>query len=446
MTEHNRINLWKMLVLTVLLGAFAGGVVWCFLKAVSLAAGLVWEVLPARTGFRYITVAACTLGGLVCGALHRRYGVYPEDLSLVMAKVKKEKHYDYHPMLIILLCAFIPLVTGASVGPEAGLTGIIAALCCWVGDNVSYAKMNAALYSEIGEAVTLGHLFHSPLFGILAVEEEGLFLQDPDQEQSDGRNVFQKKTGMSRSSKFLYYGLAAAAGFLVITILNQLFGKAMTGFPSFSDVSIQPVDYLLLALYLPAGFLAWIFFECSEKLTGRVSSHIPMIVREGFCGLALGLISLSVPMVLFSGEEQMAELMESYGSYTPFFLIGICFLKLFLTAFCIRFGLKGGHFFPLIFACVCLGIGLAMMVFPDPADHLVFAAGAVTAVTLGAQLKKPLAVSFLLLLCFPARLLFWIFLCALIGGKLAGLKHFSTLKQNTETIESNNTGGQTDGI
>ena len=422
MTEFKRLNQWRMMVFTVLLGAFAGGVVWCFLKAVSLASGLVWEVLPARIGFKYITVLACTLGGLACGVLHRRYGVYPEDLTLVMAKVKKEKRYEYHPMLIILLCAFIPLVTGASVGPEAGLTGIMAALCCWVGDNVSYAKKNTALYSEIGEAVTLGHLFHSPLFGILAVEEDRMFPEEESPQRTSLEDDRQADT--SRSSKLLYYGLATAASFLVIYILNQLFGKAMSGFPSFSDVTIHPMDYLMLALYLPAGFLAWIFFECCEKLTGTVSSLVPMVVREGLCGLALGLISLVIPMVMFSGEEQMAELMESYGSYTPLFLIGICFLKLFLTAFCIRFGLKGGHFFPLIFACVCLGIGLAMMIFPAPADHIVFAAGAVTAVTLGAQLKKPIAVSFLLLLCFPVRLLFWIFMCALVGGKMAGLKRY----------------------
>ncbi|MBQ3381599.1 MAG: hypothetical protein IJG58_07545, partial [Oscillospiraceae bacterium] len=50
-----------------------------------------------------------------------------------------------------------------------------------------------------------------------------------------------------------------------------------------------------------------------------------------------------------------------------------------------------------------------------------FAAGVVTSATLGAQLKKPLAVSVLMLLCFPARLLFWIFLAAATGGRLAQL-------------------------
>jgi H+/Cl- antiporter ClcA len=126
-------------------------------------------------------------------------------------------------------------------------------------------------------------------------------------------------------------------------------------------------------------------------------------------------------MVLFSGEEQMGELMLDFGRYTPWLLIGICLLKLVMTAFCLNFGMKGGHFFPLIFACVCMGFALAMLVFPNPAEHVVFAAGVVTSATLGAQLKKPLAVSVLMLLCFPARLLFWIFLAAAAGGRLAQL-------------------------
>ena len=110
---------------------------------------------------------------------------------------------------------------------------------------------------------------------------------------------------------------------------------------------------------------------------------------------------------------------QTFGRYTPWLLIGISVLKLVMTAFCLRFGMKGGHFFPLIFACVCMGFGLAMLVFRDPAEHVVFAAGVVTAAALGAQLKKPLAVSVLMLLCFPPRLLFWIFLAAAVSGRLA---------------------------
>ena len=57
----------------------------------------------------------------------------------------------------------------------------------------------------------------------------------------------------------------------------------------------------------------------------------------------------------------MGTLMETYTSYLPLALIAIAFFKLLLTNLCIQFGLKGGHFFPVIFAGVCMGYGMAML-------------------------------------------------------------------------------------
>ena len=394
-------------LLSVCLGAVVGLVLWLFLQAVSLGSSLIWEFLPAHLGGKWITVPLCVLGGILTGLVHRRYGDYPESLDTVMASVKREKHYDYGPMPVILICAVLPLIFGASVGPEAGLTGIIVGLCYWIGDNVKYARENAALYSELGEAVTLGQIFHVPLFGILAVEEEPA---------ADGSMAPLPKAG-----KLLLYALSAAASFLVIAGLNALFHTSVEGFPSFSAAAVSAGDYALVLLYIPVGLLLYYGFTAAEFLTEWAAIRWPVVWREGICGLLIGGIGLAVPMVLFSGEEQMGELMGSFSSYTPWILIGVCLLKLVLTAFCVNFGMKGGHFFPLIFACVCMGYALAMLVFQNPADHVVFAAAVVTAATLGAQLKKPLAVSVLALLCFPARLLFWIFLAAAAGGRLAQL-------------------------
>ena len=116
-------------LLSVCLGAVVGLVLWLFLQAVSLGSSLVWQFLPAHLGGKWITVPLCVLGGILTGLVHRRFGDYPESLDTVMAKVKREKHYDYGPMPVMLICAVLPLIFGASVGPEAGLTGIIVGLC-----------------------------------------------------------------------------------------------------------------------------------------------------------------------------------------------------------------------------------------------------------------------------------------------------------------------------
>ncbi len=397
-------NQFRVLILTVMLGMFAGLVIWCFLKAVSVCTGLIWETFPAYTGGKKIIVLFCILGGLACGVVHRKFGDYPESLDTVLGKIRKEHYYSYHPMAGMLLCAFLPLVFGASVGPEAGLTGIIAALCYWVGDNVTFAKANADLYSCVGEAVTLGQIFHSPLFGILVVEEDKGQLA-PDH--------------LPKGWKLLLYALSTASSFAVIWSLNHLFGKSMAGFPGFSEVPVRTADAFLILIYIPVGFLLFLLYETCETVMEKLADRVPAVLKEAVCGLVIGLVSLVCPMVLFSGEEQMREMIAENSGYGALFLIGICLLKLVMTSFCLQFGMKGGHFFPVIFACMCMGYALGELFFAETAGHAAFAAGVITAAALGAQMKKPLAVTVLLLLCFPARFLLWGFLSAAIGSSLA---------------------------
>ncbi len=370
------VNTVKLIVFTAVLGALAGLVLWCFLKGVSVCTSLIWERLPEESGISFAPLIICVAGGLIVGILHRLFGDYPEELPVVMGKIKKDKHYDYHPMAVMLICAFLPLVCGASVGPEAGMTGIIAALCYWVGDNVTFAKNNTGLFSEIGEAVTLGQLFHSPLFGILAVEES---------EGGDNDNALKE---MSKGNKLLLYGVSTFSGFLAANAMNSIFGSAMSGFPSFSEAVTGKEDYLKALIYIPAGLLAYAFFELSEKLMKKLSGIIPAVLRETLCGAAIGIAGITVPMAMFSGEEEMGKLIGSFASYTPLILAGICLLKMIMTTFCINLGMKGGHFFPLIFSCTSLGLALSVILFSaDPSPHGAFAAATVTASVLGAQIK-----------------------------------------------------------
>lgn len=83
-------------------------------------------------------------------------------------------------------------------------------------------------------------------------------------------------------------------------------------------------------------------------------------------------------------------------------------MKVLLTNICIQFGLKGGHFFPVIFAGVCMGYGVGMLICGNAESHLVFASAIVTAALLGGTMKKPLAVTMLLFLCYPVKLFVWI--------------------------------------
>lgn len=354
----------------------------------------------------FYTLAVCTVGGLVIGLFRKVTGDYPEELDKVFAKYKQNKTYEYRKMPVLLIAALLPLLFGSSIGPEAGLTGVIVGLCCWAGDNLKFAKNHAGEYSRIGMAVSLSVLFRAPLFGVFSVEEE-----NEDAEIGD----------MTRTSKLIVYGVTIAVGTGIYILLSTLFGGGMGGFPAFEAAEISGGDYAMLILYIVIGcILAW-FYGLTHRGVSYAVLHIPPVLRETVGGICLGIVGTFVPLVMFSGEEQMGELMTEYAVYLPFALIGIAFLKILMTNVCIQSGLKGGHFFPVIFAGVSMGYGVAMAVFAESGTHVIFAAAVVTAALLGGIMKKPLAVTMLLLICFPVRMAMWIFLAAVIGAKLTGL-------------------------
>lgn len=404
--RQNQLELW---LFCAIIGAVAGALVWLLLKVMAVGTELIWDGIPDRINVPYYTLIVCTLGGVVIGIFRKLFGDYPEELETVMGKVKAEKRYEYKHMLAMMIAALLPLLIGSSVGPEAGLTGIIVGLCYWAGDNLKFAKQHAKEYSQVGVAVSLSVLFHAPLFGIFEVEEY------PETENMD----------IGKGSKIFIYGIALAAGTGIYAGLSAVFGAGLSGFPSFDMVEIERIDYVLMIIYMICGCVLAYFYEVTHEVTQKMASRIPAVIRETMAGICLGVIGMLVPAVMFSGEEQMGVLMKDYARYISIALIGVAFLKVLLTNICIQFGLRGGHFFPVIFAGVCMGYGASMLFFGNAGNHMVFAAAIVTASLLGGIMKKPLAVTMLLFLCFPVKMFLWIFIAAAVGSKLPVLSDIS---------------------
>lgn len=399
---RNQLELW---LFCAIIGAVAGGLVWVLLKIMAVGMEVIWEWIPGRVSVPFYTIVVCTIGAAIIGIFRKIYGDYPEELETVMTKVKTEKRYEYKNMLVMMIAALLPLLIGSSVGPEAGLTGIIVGLCYWAGDNLKFAKQHTKEYSQIGVAASLSVLFHAPLFGLFEVEE----------------NASEEVLEPTGVSKVFIYGIALAAATGIYAGLSALFGAGMSGFPSFDMVEIGRIDYVLIIVYILCGCILAVFFEKTHQIMKSVADKIPAVLRETFAGLCLGVCGTLIPAVMFSGEEQMGVLMKEYMNYLPLALIGVAFLKILLTNLCIQSGLKGGHFFPIIFAGVCMGYGVAMLICGNVESHLVFATAIVTAALLGGTMKKPLAVTMLLFLCYPVKLFVWIFVAAAAGSKVVSV-------------------------
>ena len=160
------------------------------------------------------------------------------------------------------------------------------------------------------------------------------------------------------------------------------------------------------------GFLFIIASKFFGKFFALIQGKLGIIISTTLGGIILGVMGTYLPLTMFSGEESITVVKESFAEFAPWILIVSGVLKLVLTNICIKSGWKGGHFFPVIFCGVSIGYGVAMLGGLDTA----FCAAVVTAGLLGVTMKKPLAVTMLLLLCFDARVIPWILLAAFLGS------------------------------
>ena len=403
------------IIYALLLGGFTGGFIWVFLRAVSLGIGFVWEYIPSKVDIPFYTIIMCLIGGIIAGVLRLVFGSYPQSMEEVIAKVKHDGKYPYDKTMIVALCAFVPLIFGASVGPEAGLTGVVVGLCYWVGDKLRFAGSHLKSFTTLGVSAVLGVLFGSPLFGITADVEP---------------STDEKSESVALPKPFDMLGkiTAVSGGLLVYYLLGQIFGSGMN-FTQLAVGEITNFDRLLGIPLILFGVILGMFYATVRKISHILFTKLSKTKFLTFLstvlgGLMLGFIGTILPMTMFSGEEEIAEIAEVYMKYAPILLIVTGIAKLFLTSFCIESGLKGGNLFPMIFSGVAIGYGVSMLIGTSPTMTV----ATISAALLAVNMRKPLAVSLLLLLCFPVRVIPWMIIASFAAANIP-LPKFLKIKE-----------------
>ena len=384
------------LLSTAITGMIAGACIWFILFVMNTGISLIWDRIPVYLGSFY-PVIVCTTGGVIIGLFAKRYGDYPETLPAVMAKVKKDGRYGYDKLGVMSAGAVLPLVFGGSVGPEAGLTGVIAALCTWVSDRFKRFGRGLRGLTEVGMYATLSTIFTAPLFGFAGVAESS----------DDGE--------MSKTMKILTYVFAIAGALSALMLLSHFFGGGMS-MPRYTDIGYGKDEFLWLIPICLIGALGGWMFIILDKVFQRVSEVFDdrKVIRAAIGGLLLGICGFALPLTMFSGELQTEELDGMWMTLAPITLLSIGFVKIAVTALCVNMGWRGGHFFPVIFAGISIGYGLSILFSVDP----VFSVCASTAAVVGGVMRKPIMVVFLLFLCFPLHSVLVLLIAALIGSHM----------------------------
>lgn len=391
------VNRMVFLISTLVSGMVAGAFIWGVLFVMNLGISAIWDRIPVYLGSFY-PVIVCLIGGLVIGLFTRRFGDYPETLPEVMAKVRSNGRYEYDKIGVMSAGAVLPLVFGGSVGPEAGLTGVIAALCTWVSDRFKRFGNDIRCLTEAGTYATLSVIFAAPLFGAAGITEDGR------------RNAGNEATMPMR---ILTYAFAAGGAFSALLLLSGAVGSGMS-MPYYGDIGYGRDEFLWLIPIAAVGAVAGWMFCVLDGVFHRVSSRFDdgKIVKPVVAGLVLGVCGFLLPLTMFSGEAQCEELDGLWTTFAPATLLLIGFVKIAVTAMCVNMGWRGGHFFPVIFAGISIGYGMSMLVGADP----VFSVCAATAAVVGGVLRKPLLTVLLLFLCFPIHSVVVLAVAAIVGS------------------------------
>ncbi|MDO4806733.1 MAG: chloride channel protein [Coriobacteriales bacterium] len=391
-------------LLSLAVGFVIGFAVFLVMNLSTWLTNLLWTGLGGRIGVWWFPLVTCTIGGAVIGVWTHLTHDRVHSLKEVMVEFKQTGSYKVRGVVRPVVSFLLPLVFGGSIGFEAGLTGLIVAGCCWIRDQLKRAGLRVASIADVSIAACLSAIFRAPLVGIAAGAEDTSV-------DVDGYD-------MRRGAKAVLYSAAAFGAFAGIRVCSVVFGVS-GGLPRFEEITASATDFIWAVPCLALAYCMALLFHGSKRLFAlaarRVGDNaVGTIAKPIICGMVLGAIACALPFVLFPGEAQSEELMESWTTMSALVLLLTGVLKVVATPLCLSMGWMGGDLFPSIFAGVSAGYGLAALTGADP----MLLVTVTTAAFLAGVVRKPLIVLAILFLCFPADGIVWMGLATLIGATL----------------------------
>lgn len=389
-----------LMLYSIIVGGIVGLLTWGFLGIVSLTTHFLWVSLPESLNFQNWTILLCLVGGLLVGLCQKYFGNYPRNMEAVLAEFKETKRVDYKSLYKSTIAALCVLSFGASLGPEAALVGLIGGLSTWAGDAIKSIIKKKEVLNEYGDIIieysieaTIGMIFRTPLFGATT------FFED------------KKDSKLTKMIKSLVYLITTFAGFGVFIFLSKIDNRSFS-LADFGPATIGKNEIIAIIPLILIGVLFAMLYEFFGDILHKLLKPLEnyKIIKAVIGGLVLGLIGTILPITLFSGEHQLTELAVDWTNMSIYLLLITAVVKLFITEFCLATGWRGGHIFPIIFAGVSIGFGIASLFSIDPVTSITIVTTSLTS----AVLKKPIAVVFILILLFPIKLIIPMVLAAYI--------------------------------
>ena len=336
-----RSYIWLM-TLVALMGVISALITFVFMYLVAKVTPLIWEKASLALGLdtRLFTFLVCTLGGLLVGLLVKLFGDHNAIFSEIMLEFSHTGRFDYRNAPGIVITAFVSLVSGASLGPEAPLADACGGTGTWLSDLLKLNDNEKRTMGYGGFSGMLGAFITSPFGGAILTLETA--------------------QGGASAGPVYFWGLfpsllASAVAAVVFYGLTGSFFETLYAFPTYTP---RLLDLLVAIPFALLGGLAGLFFMLALRWLRQLMQPLKqrLVLRGLIGGLAMGIIGALLPLTLFSGEKETITLIEQATEIGFWMLFLLAFAKLLATGLLLATGWKGGYIFPILFAGVALGM------------------------------------------------------------------------------------------
>src|SRR5512139_512941 len=234
----------RLMILVAVLGVVSAGITFAFMALVHQGTHVVWVQTAELVGLdpRLFTLLVCTLGGLLVGLLVKLFGDHSGIFAEVMNEFGKTGRFDYRNAPGIVITAFVSLVSGASLGPEAPLADACGGTGTWLSDRLKLNDNETRTMGFGGFSSMLGAFITSPFGGAILTLEMA--------------------AGGESAGPIYFWGLfpsllASAVATIVFVGLAGGFFQALYAFPNYIP---RLVDLLVAVPFALLGGLAGVVF------------------------------------------------------------------------------------------------------------------------------------------------------------------------------------------
>jgi chloride channel protein, CIC family len=326
----------RFLLLSILIGVFAGLVVTCFHISMDW---LSWAALGTPSGSnRWATVLVPTLGALASGLLVIRLFPAARGSGVNYTKTAiyiSDGRIPFSGVIGKFVACTLSIGSGNPLGPEDPALQMGAGTASTLGRAFRLGREQMRMIAPVGAAAGIGAAFNTPITAVLFVIEEVLA----------GWNA-----GVLGS-------IVLSAVAAVVVVRAFLGDEPLFHVPTFTLT--HPSE---LIVYAGIGLVAGLLGALYLRLMLRLRTHALRApawgrpLRLAGAGALVGVTGLFMPQILGSGYPAIDSAL--HDEFVWPMLLGLGLVRVVLTSFCFASGVPGGLFAPTLFIGAMIGGGL----------------------------------------------------------------------------------------